>query len=186
MITITNPYNPSILKEGYGSNTSACLTHYTHGSDRMGNLVTLWYPGGPDSSIVEHLVQFQKGLGSSPGLVTFHAAIGLPDSSPIMLLLANIGKDSSPMNPLHAHVARLHLKQETTFSMIVNTTNNHGTPNETPSKTSSYSWIITQAYSAFKKASYSSSSTILLYIAMHLILSFPILFSNSFFLLPLS
>ena len=41
----------------------------------MGNLVTLQYPRGPDSSMVEHLVQFQKGLGSSPGLVTFHAAI---------------------------------------------------------------------------------------------------------------
>ena len=41
----------------------------------MGNPVTLQYPGGPDSSMVEHLVQFQKGLGSSPGLVTFHAAI---------------------------------------------------------------------------------------------------------------
>ena len=25
--------------------------------------------------MVEHLVQFQRGLGSSPGLVTFHAAI---------------------------------------------------------------------------------------------------------------
>ena len=44
--------------------------------DRMGNPVTLQYPGGPDSSIVEHLVQFQKGLGSSPSLVTFYAAIG--------------------------------------------------------------------------------------------------------------
>ena len=43
--------------------------------DRMGNLVILRYPGGPNSSMVEHLVQFQKGLGSSPGLVTFHAAI---------------------------------------------------------------------------------------------------------------
>ena len=32
--------------------------------------------GGPDSSMVEHLVQFQKGLGSSPSPVTFHAAIG--------------------------------------------------------------------------------------------------------------
>ena len=39
--------------------------------------VTLWYPGGPDSSMVEHLVQFQRGLGSSPGPVTFHAAISL-------------------------------------------------------------------------------------------------------------
>ena len=44
-------------------------------NDRMGNLVTLRYPRGPNSSMVEHLVQFQKGLGSSPGLVTFHAAI---------------------------------------------------------------------------------------------------------------
>ena len=43
--------------------------------DRMGNPVTLQYPGGPDSSVVEHLVQFQKGLGSSPCPVTFHAAI---------------------------------------------------------------------------------------------------------------
>ena len=43
--------------------------------DGMGNPVTLRYPGGPDSSMVEHLVQFQKGLGSSPGPVTFHAAI---------------------------------------------------------------------------------------------------------------
>ena len=41
----------------------------------MGNPVTLRYPGGPDSSMVEHLVQFQKGLGLSPGPVTFHAAI---------------------------------------------------------------------------------------------------------------
>ena len=41
----------------------------------MGNPVTLRYPRGPDSSMVEHLVQFQRGLGSSPGLVTFHAAI---------------------------------------------------------------------------------------------------------------
>jgi len=140
-MTMTNPYNPPILKEGHGSNTSVCLTHYAHGS---------------------------------------------PDSSPITLPLANIGKDSSPMNPLHTYVARLHLKQETTFSMIVNTTNNHGTPNKTPSKTFSHSWIITQAHSAFKKTSHSSSSTILLYIAMHLILLFPILFSNSFFFLPLS
>ena len=140
-MTMTNPYNPPILKKSHGSNTSTCPTHYVHGS---------------------------------------------PDSSPIMLPLANIGKDSSPMNPLHAHVARLHLKQETTFSMIANATNNHGTTNKTPSKMSSHSWIITQAHSAFKKASHSSSSTILLYIAMHFILSFPILFSNSFFLLPLS
>ena len=44
-------------------------------SDGMGNPVTLRYPGGPDSSMVEHLVQFQKGLDSSPGPVTFHAAI---------------------------------------------------------------------------------------------------------------
>jgi len=122
----------------------------------------------------------------SPGLVTFHAAIGLPDSSPITLPLVNIGKDSSPMNPLHVYVARLYLKQETTFSIIANITNNHGTPNETLSKTSLYSWIITQVHSAFKKASHSSSSTILLYIAMHLILLFSILFSNSFFLLPFS
>ena len=43
--------------------------------DRMGNPVTLQYPGGPDSLMVEHLVQFQKGLGSSPSPVTFHAAI---------------------------------------------------------------------------------------------------------------
>ena len=43
--------------------------------DGIGNPVTLQYPGGPDSSMVEHLVQFQKGLGLSPGLVTFHAAI---------------------------------------------------------------------------------------------------------------
>ena len=43
----------------------------------MGNLVTLQYPRGPDSSMVEHLVQFQKGLGLSPDLVTFHAAIRL-------------------------------------------------------------------------------------------------------------
>ena len=41
----------------------------------MGNSVTLQYPGGPDSSMVEHLVQFQNGLGSSPSPVTFHAAI---------------------------------------------------------------------------------------------------------------
>ena len=41
----------------------------------MGNPVTLRYPGGPNSSMVEHLVQFQKGLGSCPGPVTFHAAI---------------------------------------------------------------------------------------------------------------
>ena len=41
----------------------------------MGNPVTLQYPEGPDSSIVEYLVQFQKGLGLSPCLVTFHAAI---------------------------------------------------------------------------------------------------------------
>ena len=44
-------------------------------TDGMGNLVTLRYLGGPDSSMVEHLVQFQKGLGSSPGPVTFYAAI---------------------------------------------------------------------------------------------------------------
>ena len=44
--------------------------------DGMGNPVTLRYPRGPDSSMVEHLVQFQRGLGLSPGLVTFHAAIG--------------------------------------------------------------------------------------------------------------
>ena len=44
--------------------------------DGMGNPVTLRYPRGPDSLIVEHLVQFQKGLGSSPSLVTFHVAIG--------------------------------------------------------------------------------------------------------------
>ena len=43
--------------------------------DGMGNPVTLRYPRGPDSSMVEHLVQFQRGLGSSPGPVTFHAAI---------------------------------------------------------------------------------------------------------------
>ena len=43
--------------------------------DGMGNPVTLRHPGGPDSSMVEHLVQFQKGLGLSPGPVTFHAAI---------------------------------------------------------------------------------------------------------------
>ena len=43
--------------------------------DGMGDPVTLRYPGGPDSSMVEHLVPFQKGLGSSPSLVTFHAAI---------------------------------------------------------------------------------------------------------------
>ena len=42
----------------------------------MGNPVTLRYPRGPDSSMVEHLVQFQRGLGSSPGPVTFHAANG--------------------------------------------------------------------------------------------------------------
>ena len=41
----------------------------------MGNSVTLQYPGGPDSSMVEHLVQFQKGLGLSPCPVTFHTAI---------------------------------------------------------------------------------------------------------------
>ena len=41
----------------------------------MGNPVTLRYPRGPDSSMVEHLVQFQRGLGSSSGPVTFHAAI---------------------------------------------------------------------------------------------------------------
>ena len=46
--------------------------------DGMGNPVTLRYPRGPDSSMVEHLVQFQRGLGSSPGPVTFHAAISLP------------------------------------------------------------------------------------------------------------
>jgi len=132
MMTMTNSYNLPILKEGHGSNTSACPTHYVHGS---------------------------------------------PDSSLIMLPLVNIGKDSS-MNPLHAHVARLHSKQETTFSMIANATNNYGIPNKTPSKTSSHSWIITQVHFAFKKASHSSSSTILLYIAMHLILLFPILFSN--------
>ena len=44
--------------------------------DGMGNPVTLQYPGRPDSSMVEHLVQFQKDLGSSPGPVTFHAALG--------------------------------------------------------------------------------------------------------------
>ena len=43
--------------------------------DGMGNPVTLRYPRGPDSSMVEHLVQLQKGLGLSPGPVTFHAAI---------------------------------------------------------------------------------------------------------------
>ena len=43
----------------------------------MGNPVTLRYPGRPDSSMVEHLVQFQKGLGLSPGPVTFHAALKL-------------------------------------------------------------------------------------------------------------
>ena len=48
--------------------------------DGMGNPVTLRYPRGPDSSMVEHLVQFQKGLGLSPGPVTFHAAIGSYDS----------------------------------------------------------------------------------------------------------
>ena len=48
--------------------------------DGMGNPVTLRYPRGPDSSMVEHLVQFQKGLGSSPGPVTFHAAITLRPS----------------------------------------------------------------------------------------------------------
>ena len=42
----------------------------------MGNPVTLRYPRGPDSSMVEHLVQFQRGLGLSPGPVTFHAANG--------------------------------------------------------------------------------------------------------------
>ena len=77
MMIMTNLYNPPILKEGHGSNTSVCPTHYAHGSDGIGNLVTLWYPGGPDSSMVEHLVQFQKGLGLSPGPVTFHAAINL-------------------------------------------------------------------------------------------------------------
>ena len=41
----------------------------------MGNLVILRYPGGPDSSMVEYLVQFQKDLGLSPGLVTFHVTI---------------------------------------------------------------------------------------------------------------
>ena len=44
-------------------------------TDGMGNPVILQCPGGPDSSMVEYLVQFQKGLGLSPGLVTFHAAI---------------------------------------------------------------------------------------------------------------
>ena len=44
-------------------------------SDRMGNPVTLRYPGEPNSSMVEHLVQFYKGLGLSPGPVTFHVAI---------------------------------------------------------------------------------------------------------------
>ena len=39
------------------------------------------YLRGPDSSMVENLVQFQKGLGSSPSLVTFHAAIKSPRSS---------------------------------------------------------------------------------------------------------
>ena len=50
-----------------------CSSHRIY--DGMGNPVTLRYPRGPDSSMVEHLVQFQKGLGSSPGPVTFHAAI---------------------------------------------------------------------------------------------------------------
>ena len=144
MMTITNPYNPPILKKGHGSNTSVCLTHYVHRS---------------------------------------------LDSLPITLPLANIGKDSFPMNLLHALMARLYSKQETIFSIIANATNNYGTPNKTPLKMSSHSWIITQAHFAFKKASHSSSSTILLYIAMHLMLSFLILFSNfsfSFFHLPLS
>jgi len=41
----------------------------------MGNPVTLRYPGEPNSSMVEYLVQFQKSLGLSPGPVTFHATI---------------------------------------------------------------------------------------------------------------
>ena len=53
---------------------------YVQTFDGMGNLVTLRYPGGPDSSMVEHLVQFQKGLCSSSSLVTFHAAITLRPS----------------------------------------------------------------------------------------------------------
>ena len=53
---------------------------YVQTFDGMGNLVTLRYPGEPDSSMVEHLVQFQKGLGSSSGPVTFYAAITLRPS----------------------------------------------------------------------------------------------------------
>ena len=55
----------------------------------MGNPVTLRYPGGPDSSMVEHLVQFHKGLGSSPGPVTFHAAIHLPSH---LLFISVLGR----------------------------------------------------------------------------------------------
>ena len=51
------------------------MARATQETDGMGNPVTLRYPGRPDSSMVEHLVQFQKGLGLSPGLVTFHAAL---------------------------------------------------------------------------------------------------------------
>ena len=66
--------------DGKSLNSWMNLKQYIFPADRgpfdgMGNPVTLRYPGGPDSSMVEHLVQFQKGLGSSPGPVTFHAAI---------------------------------------------------------------------------------------------------------------
>ena len=131
----------------------------------------------------------KKGHGSNTLVCLTHYVHRLLDSSPITLPLANIGKDSSLMNLLHALMAKLHSKQETIFSIIANATNNYGIPNKTPLKMSSHSWIITQAHFAFKKASHSSSSTILLYIAMNLMLLFPILFSNfpfSFFLSSLS
>jgi len=63
-----------------------------------------------------------------------HYVHGLQDSLPTMYLLANTKKDSSLMNPLHAHVAKLPSKYETTSSMTANNTDSHGTPNETPSR----------------------------------------------------
>ena len=50
----------------------------------------------------------KEGHGSNTLVCPTYYVHRSPDLSPIMLPLANIGKDSSPMNPLHAHVARPH------------------------------------------------------------------------------
>jgi len=52
----------------------------------------------------------KESHGLNTSVCPTHYAHRSPDSSPIMLPLVNIGKDSSPMNPLYAHVARPHLK----------------------------------------------------------------------------